>query len=1063
MKLSATLRTFKKQLLTLSSNELYQNALTALAILACASGVFWFYAPMLSYHGHTPFASPETRTYAILAALLLWTLKFLIIDLAFPNVWQHKDPEVREHLQALVKRFRGANQFIKTTSITHQGQTLELQDLPLFMLIGPPHAGKTALLAHSRIQFILQRHFNPALPEHFKPSENCDWWLTRVGGLIDVPGKYLFGSMDKNQKKNLHTLLWRFFLALLKKQGRKNKIAGVVVAIPLAEILKQTDEEALQSIIITLAKHLHEIETTLRKDIPVYLVLTKCDLIKGFNEFFAELSDDEMTQAWGITLSETLTAEEAEQQYTKRFNSLIKKLNEQLLWRLHHERNPMARPFIKDFPLQVEKLKTSILNLIKQLNKGHAYNIQGIYLTSALQVKPEPETTIIDDIINHEQRSIQLFQGPAVKSRAFFIKQLIIENLFPARQVSSAPLPQQRSWKKYAVYAVSVCAIATASILLGQDFRLGLQQTHQVQNVLVDYRNKLQQFNNPNESMKKTLTLLNTLQKSIKIEQAKNPLTRIWTYYSDKSQKNAQAVYQHALQTFLMPEIKNYFAEFLKNPVNKDADSVYAVLKAYLMLGDISRFETDYVRKTLVGILPPTFMETPTLLQHYDIAATNLQPVTLDKPLIDGTRKYLFSLRGVQLGYLILKTLDSNTQQSDVLPGDNFQTSSIFNVDKSSGNLPVMFTGKSFSMVFDNEIRVAAQEAAMGNWILGTDYRPSLNPTYAAELTEELRNEYVKNYVDAWETAVANIQLEKPHDLQHADAMITSFTSYDSPLLKLLTIIRDNTYFVPVTLVSVKLQTIGQLVDKNNPSKTDLYQLLANLQALHDYLQPVLSAEDPRKAAYELITERMRHQGEPDPITKLRMSADSSPMPVKAWINQLSNDTWHFLLKSAMRYMDTSWAEQVAAPFQSQIAERYPFQSQSNDEVPLKTFTQFFGKPGIITTFYNSYLMPFVDTTKPEWTWKKLDGVDLPLAPNVPQQIQQAMNIHHAFFPNGDDKLYVPFALQQYKIGPNISQVKLNINSKIIVDHPNQANSPYVMAWPYNTDGKFSSFNKFFN
>ncbi len=1042
----------------ISGNELYSNTLITLSSLTVAAGIIWLYGPLITYQGTPILASPEKRCYAILAIYLGWILKFLMVDLDYPNIWHQKDPVIRHHINALVKRFRGAMTFIKSTTITHQGKTVRLQDLPWFIFLGPKQSGKTALLAHSQIPFILQRHFTPATPLHFKPSENCDWWLTRDGGIIDVPSQYLFGSTDEqNKKKQIHHILWKFFLALLKKQGGKKNISGVAIALPLAEIMKDDEENRLEATIAVLKKHIHEAEVALRKKLPCYLIVTKSDLIPGFNDFFAESAEDEMTQAWGITLPHTTKADEIEQHFTKRFNALIKKLNEQLLWRLHHERNPMARPPIKDFPLQMERVKGLLLDAIKFLNETTNYvSVQGVYITSALQVKAEPETSVIDGHINNHERAVQVLQGPAVKSRAYFIKQLLSDCLFPTA-VQHIRLPSTRGWKQYAMYTCSITAVIAASIFLGQDFRLGLEKTRQIETTLVDYRHVLQQFHNPNDNMLKTLVLLNKLQKSAKAEEPKNAFTRVVNYYSTKSNSNAIIVYDHALQAFLMPEIRNYFADYLNTPVNKDADSIYNVLKAYIMLGDRTHFNPVFVRNILESVLPSDFAERKALLTHYDAAMTHYQPITLQEKTITETRKYLLSLRGTQLAYIILKTLDSNSKNSDVLLGDNVQTSLVFNTPKSSDGITVMFTGRNFITVFEQEIATAAQEAATGNWILGTDFHASTNPTYAAEIADELRAEYVKKYADTWETAVENIRIETPHDLQQADAMITSLTSYDSPLVKLLNIIYENTYFEPVTTASTKLQTIGQLVDKNNAAKNNLYLLLANLQGLHDYLQPVLSAEDPRQAAYQLITNRMQHQGEPDPITRLRLAAEQSPLPVKTWINQLSNDTWHFLLKNAMRYMDTSWSEHVIKPYQTQIANRYPFVNEASDEVSLKKFIHFFGKPGIITSFYNNTLAPFVDTSKPEWTWKNLDGQPLPFSTDVLHQIQQAMTIHHAFFPNGDDNLYIPFALQQQHVGKNVERIKFNINNKVIVDRRSKNSSPYVLAWPFDLEGKYSS------
>ena len=86
--------------------------------------------------------------------------------------------------------------------------------------------------------------------------------------------------------------------------------------------------------------------------------------------------------------------------------------------------------------------------------------------------------------------------------------------------------------------------------------------------------------------------------------------------------------------------------------------------------------------------------------------------------------------------------------------------------------------------------------------------------------------------------------------------------------------------------------------------------------------------------------------------------------------------------------------ERVVTPFQTQFANRYPLKINAMEEAQLKKFVNFFGKPGVIASFYNNYLTPFVDTSKKEWTWKQLNAEPLPLSPNVLRQIQQAMTIH---------------------------------------------------------------------
>jgi type VI protein secretion system component VasK len=736
---------------------------------------------------------------------------------------------------------------------------------------------------------------------------------------------------------------------------------------------------------------------------------------------------------------------------------LIRKINQQLLSRLHQERNPIVRPYIKNFPLQIERLKSYISAFIHELNTtDNKIDIQGIYLTSALQ--PGLTTDTAADITNPdpEARALQIMERPTAKSRSYFIKQFITNGL-QTSVLPRAASSQKKLRKKFILYAISATAISFAAIVLGRDFLTGLNQTHQIHANLADYQHVLQEFHNPDKSMLKTLTLLDTLHRTKVEDEKKTFINRILNYYSDKSQKNASKVYYSALQAFLLPEIRNYFADYLQNPINKDAESIYAVLKAYLMMGDMTHFDSNYIRSVLLGIMPKSFDKTSNLITYYDAAIKNYKPVVLDSDIIIGTRKYLLSLRGNQLGNIILRSLDNNTQRSDALLGDNDKTNALFINKKNGPLIASMYTGKNFVNVFEQEIQIAANEAAGGNWVLGTDFRINPNPNYPSELAEEMRNEYVKSYADAWETLLTNTQIETPRDLEQADAIITSMISYDSPLLRILNNIHENTFFEPVTTASPKLFSIGELIDRNNPSKTELYQILTQLEALHQYLQPVLTASDPRKAAYQLITKRMKHQGEMDPITKLRVAADQSPMPIKGWINQLTNDTWHHLLKNSMHYLDTSWAEKVSNRFETHIAHRYPFSSDASDEVTYEKFIHFFGKPGIITSYFNNYLLPFVDTSTTEWKWKSLNGQPLPLSSDSLHQIQQAINIHQAFFPKDDDNLYVPFVLQQKLLAKNIESITLNINSKIIVDKRKNGKYPHTLNWPYNLDAKFTS------
>lgn len=993
---------------------------------------------------------------------MIWLLKLLLLDLDTPNPFQSKDPQTRKKLLALQSRFHGALQFLKKTTVSRNGKVIHLNQLPWVLVLGPRNAGKTALLAHSGVHFILQRRFSNTDTQAIPASENCDWWITRDTTLIDVPGKYLTGeeSSDARPPKTEASLsLWRLFLRLTKKLHGKHGVSAIIIALPLPEMLKESDSKRTQASMQTLFQRLLELQKMFPQSLRCQLVITKCDLLPGFAEFFAESANDEIVQAWGVALSAPTHHESLQEIVTERFNALIKKINQQLLWRLHQERNPMARPYIKDFPLQVERVKEGILDFIKQAQAAQiALSLQGVYLTSALQASTEEETSLLDDNLNHTQRALQLFKAPVPTSRAYFIKQFINHGLAYA-QIQPTALSTQYAWKRGAVIGVSLTIIAGVAVILGQDFKQGINQTYVIQDHLTGYQLAVQQINDPDEHLLKTIKLMNDLQQSVKDAGITLDADHLISFYSKKSEQNAVTVYNQALRNILLPEMQTYLADYLKNPVNKNTEYVYAVLKAYLMLGDATHFESKFITDTLREILPRAMSkaDTTALMQHAQLALNNVwRPAALDTTLVQNTRRYFSSMPPFQLAYIILKNMNNNNSESEINLGIKDKSQSVFISPQPITHMPTLFTAKAFANTLTQDTVIAAQEALNGNWVLNEGQSANTNSPLTAGLVDQLRIAYVNNYVAAWENLLANIRLSDTKDLAETDNLIVQLINRESPLLQLLQTLHDNTYFEPITTTSPKLLNLGMLVEKDGQSH-QLYQIFSSLQALHQYLQSVITADNEIKAAFDIVSVRMQNHGTPDAITLLRVVAEKNPDPLKSWLNKLSNDAWRFLMQDASRYIDISWQRDVVHFYQLDIVNRYPFGANTNAEVPIDKFVSFFGNPGIVLNFYNTYLQSFVDASASDWRWKTLDDNKLPFSDDTLHQIQQAMRIHHTFFPNGDNKMYVQFALQPYQFGKYVNSVKLNINDKQFIDDKNGAKSPHVVAWPSDEKQKMTS------
>lgn len=136
-------------------------------------------------------------------------------------------------------------------------------------------------------------------------SEHCDWWITREASIIDVPGKYLSSAEAGHHQHDgaiSYPMLWQFFLQLIKKHRSNDGLDGIIIALPVPEILKSFDAKAYQATLLDLFQRIHEMRKLFPQPVSCQIIITKCDLLPGFSEFFAESSNEEITQAWGITL-----------------------------------------------------------------------------------------------------------------------------------------------------------------------------------------------------------------------------------------------------------------------------------------------------------------------------------------------------------------------------------------------------------------------------------------------------------------------------------------------------------------------------------------------------------------------------------------------------------------------------------------------------------------------------------------------------------------------------------------------------------------------------------------
>lgn len=188
---------------------------------------------------------------------------------------------------AFDRRFKAVVALLRGSRLRDKGDPLYA--LPWFLVLGADGTGKTSLLAQSELP-------SPTIDNQALRSEGdtADWWLYNQGIIVDAPGSYIG---DEKNKRNPEA---GKLLQLLNKFRPKEPLNGVVVAISLEKLLN-ADRDELFSEGRAYRKRVDEFMRGLKLQLPVYLLVTRCNALPGFQAWCEALPREALRQPMGWT------------------------------------------------------------------------------------------------------------------------------------------------------------------------------------------------------------------------------------------------------------------------------------------------------------------------------------------------------------------------------------------------------------------------------------------------------------------------------------------------------------------------------------------------------------------------------------------------------------------------------------------------------------------------------------------------------------------------------------------------------------------------------------------
>ena len=432
---------------------------TAMLIIGfiALSLLIWFGGPLIAIAGYVPLEGVASRFLTILLILLIFSVTKIyrlvqqnkrdekMADELIDNESSNSN-EVNEEITTLKARMSEAIDLLKDVKL-FKGKNI--YQLPWYIMIGPPGAGKTTVIHNSGLDYPLKDKLGVDLVHGVGGTRNCDWWFTNKAVLIDTAGRYTTQSSHAKHDSRA----WEGFLGLLRKYRPLRPINGVMISMGISELMNQTKTERNLHA-RAIKQRLQELQNQLGMTFPVYVIFSKVDLIEGFREFFGELTEEECEQVWGVTFQLDLDKDNQVEAFNKEFHTLISKLTEMLNRRLINERDEVIRAKIFEFPRQLRVLQGVGYAFLKEIFTPNAYEelpiFRGVYLTSATQ-EGTPSSFLNDgkagksDYIN--------------QSKSFFIKNVLESVIFPEQNLASTNKHHDKQNKWFRIGCISLASI----------------------------------------------------------------------------------------------------------------------------------------------------------------------------------------------------------------------------------------------------------------------------------------------------------------------------------------------------------------------------------------------------------------------------------------------------------------------------------------------------------------------------------------------------------------------------------------------------------------------------
>ena len=1067
-------------------------------VLLCL--LIWFFGALLKFGDWAPLESDLSRAIFIGVIAVIWLFRVLLRQIRAARANQSFVTELAQpkevaaepgadNVAEVNEKFQDILDQMKRSKL---GGRKFLREMPWYVIIGPPGTGKTTALKQSGLNFPID------LQDDLKGiggTRNCDWFFTEDAILIDTAGRYVQQKSDPETD----AAEWGGFLGLLKKHRGRRSLNGVILTLSVEELLG--DETALKEHGRDIRKRLLELTDQLEIQLPVYLAITKMDLLPGFEGFFGALNTRDREQVWGVTLP--VEARVDGTVIDREMRALQARLEDRMAGRINVDGSVSDRGVIFRFPAELDRL-TAPLKALSDIVFGESrYEdapwLRGLYFTSATQ-----EGTPLDRMVGQMAASFGLSAPPPqprrhAEARSYFLRNLLTEVVFEEAGLGTFDprAEERRLW----IWRGGAAATALATVIL-----------------LVFFSFSYQRYSGAIEEQERQFTALGSRLSDAATRQAPTdpldlpialdavtevtgkavaPRTGALTVFgpsaSAELEKAQTQAYDRVLRNVLEPRMVALLEATMWQNLH-DPEFMFDALKTYKMITGLANYDAEFVGLWWENVLPVYASLNPLNygIEHQRAAISRMaleeNRIRYDDQLVYDAQQTVCTISLAERAYQALLADEAVASLPEWVPAKPIGGSRSEVFSRLSGKtMRVGFPGAYTFDGFHKAVLPLAPEIAAEMAIDRVVYESGCvesGEVSAEELERDILRLYYEDFETTWDTFLVDVRLAPLTDLTVAEANLKDLATEDSALQRLLEAVAKETHLTRppdeagggndkakkgiLKAATKKLGKIGKFAKKSSklvgggggaagpqpgesisrhfqPVRGMVEEIdgvppgMVDLTAALNALSLEIKTVNASPNAQETLLAR---GGLPKLIGGVSNVADTLPAPVNAWVAAIAGDATAVTRIAVIDQLNARLQSNVLPFCTSALNGRYPFDPSSRTDVNTRDFARLFGSGGLFDTFINESLFQYIDTSAQTWQWRQDFGLDAAQLAGF----QQARVIRDAMFAGGNEPS-MSFTLEPLDLSSNARQVTLNVDGQNVV-YFHSAVAPTAVDWP---------------